>query len=85
MRGFIAIAAAVLGAVWLHERSVKEHVANARRETRRDLIDHLRQNARGLIMLDQAVLSKSEILGPVVVLGDDTMIVENRFIPNELV
>jgi hypothetical protein len=53
-------------------------VANAKRATRRSMIDHLRQNPRGLALLDHAYLSDMTCES-VTVFGEQNAIVDSTF------
>jgi hypothetical protein len=55
-------------------------VSEARRITRRSLIDHLRQNDRGLVVLDQVELRDVTAVGPLLILGDDVMVSGSTFL-----
>lgn len=79
-----AIAAfAAIRTVW--RRKVTRVTAEARRDTRRQLVAHLRANPRGLTILDNVSVNNSSIVSPdpITILGEYAMITCNFIASNQ--
>lgn len=60
-------------------KRLEREVAEAKRLTRRSLVDHLRHNRRGFVVLDNVTVEHSELRAPLHVLGDHVIVANNLF------
>ncbi len=60
--------------------TLEREKARTRRETRRSLVNHLRQNQRGLVCLDEVILQDITAPGPLTILGEPCIIRGNMFL-----
>ena len=61
-------------------RTLEAETKQARLQTRRSLIRHLRQNRRGLVCLDDVVVHDVTAPGPITFLGDRSIVRNNTFV-----
>lgn len=61
-------------------RTAERREAEARTETRRRIIDHLRQNPHGLVILDRTELNNVTAPGPLMILGDGVTLTGSMFL-----
>ena len=54
-----------------------------RTRIRRQLIDHLRQNQRGILCLDYAMLQDVTAPGPITILGESTTVTGSMFLTGQ--